>query len=103
MENAARMQAPRYGWAAGLLATLLVVIIPIVLFVPGSKPPADQPWAAVPVRKQHVDHRDLLKGPYESGSEVTRACLECHPNSSTAGDEHRALDLGEQALPDPRS
>jgi octaheme c-type cytochrome (tetrathionate reductase family) len=82
MENAARMQAPRYGWAAGLLATLLVVIIPIVLFVPGSKPPADQPWAAVPVRKQHVDHRDLLKGPYESGSEVTRACLECHPQSA---------------------
>jgi octaheme c-type cytochrome (tetrathionate reductase family) len=79
----ARVFSPRFIWIAGLLVTLLVIALPVVWFVPWFRPPLDQPWAALAQRPPATDHSALLKGPFASGPEVTRACLECHPNSAS--------------------
>ena len=71
----------KYIWAIGLIVTLLIVVIPIITFVVPDKEVTDDPWATLPVRPPHVDHSDLLTGPYESGQDVTRACLECHEDA----------------------
>ena len=68
----------KYIWVIGLVVTLAVIIIPIVVFASTRNQPKDEPWANVPQRKPHTDHSALLSGPYESGPEVTAACLECH-------------------------
>ena len=65
----------KYIWLIGLIVTLLIVVAPIVAFVSEEPAPSDDPWSTVPVREPHVDHKELLKGPFESGSDVTRACL----------------------------
>ena len=72
----------KYVWIIGLVVTLLIIVTPIVAFVSGESKPSDDPWDGMPVREPHVDHTELLKGPYESGSDVTRACLECHEDSA---------------------
>lgn len=78
------MKNNKYIWAFGLVATLAIIVIPLVLFLPRDQGSTDDPWRYVPVRKSPTDHSPLLPGPYESGSEVTRACLDCH---ETAGHE----------------
>ena len=65
-------------WILGLLGLLIVVIVPIVVFLPRTSKPADDPWAYVPKESVHVDHTDIIRAPFETGQEVTRACLECH-------------------------
>ena len=30
----------------------------------------------------HVDHTNLIEGPFATGPEVTKACLVCHPNAA---------------------
>lgn len=72
----------KYIWLVGLIVTLLIVVAPIVAFVSEDPAPSDDPWSTVPVREPHVDHTELMKGPFESGSDVTRACLECHEDSA---------------------
>lgn len=72
----------KHIWAVGIILTALIILAPIVLFA--SKEPAkrDDPWANVPERLPHTDHSDLLPGPFESGPEVTKACLECHEEAA---------------------
>lgn len=72
----------KYVWIIGLVFTLLIIVTPIVAFVSRDPKPADDPWQGLPEREPHVDHTDLLAGTYESGSDVTRACLECHEDSA---------------------
>jgi len=43
---------------------------------------ADSPWDRMPTPVPHMDHGNLIHGPFGSGPEVTRACLTCHPNSA---------------------
>lgn len=76
------MRQFKYIWIIGLFVTLLIIVVPIVAFISPEEAQADDPWAAVPVREPHVDHSDLLPGPYETGSDVTRACLECHEDAA---------------------
>ncbi|MCP5096577.1 MAG: tetrathionate reductase family octaheme c-type cytochrome [Chloroflexi bacterium] len=59
-----------------------MVVLPITTLVTREPAPSDDPWENVPVRAPHVDHTDLMSGPYETGSDVTRACLECHEESA---------------------
>ena len=40
------------------------------------------PWSKVPERPLHTDHTTFFQEPFDDGPEVTRACLECHPDSS---------------------
>jgi octaheme c-type cytochrome (tetrathionate reductase family) len=72
----------RYTWVAGLTLTLLIIIVPIVLFVSREAAAEQDPWAYLPQRVPHVDHTPLLKGPYETGPDVTRACLACHEDAA---------------------
>ena len=77
----------KYVWVLGLLATLLIVFVPIALLLfPGceEKP---VPWTALTPHPKPTDHRALLKGPFDDGPAVTAACLSCH-EYHTAGHAH---------------
>jgi len=69
----------KYIWIVGLVVTILLVVIPIVTFASRDREPqGDDAWANVPERVEATDHSSLIEGPFESGEEATRACLECH-------------------------
>jgi octaheme c-type cytochrome (tetrathionate reductase family) len=74
------------GWIAGLVFLLALVAIPVWYFtgtddtVAGQVP--DSPWDGVPRRAAPVDHASLMEGPFETGQQVTAACLECHTDSA---------------------
>jgi octaheme c-type cytochrome (tetrathionate reductase family) len=74
------------GWIAGFIFILILIAVPIWYF---TRPPAtvegqvaDTPWDAVPRRAAPVDHSSLLEQPFNSGQEVTRACLQCHEDAA---------------------
>ena len=73
----------KYIWVVGLIVTTLIIIVPIVLVtLPESEAKAD-PWEPIPERNNHTDHTNLFDGPFETGYEVTLACLECHEDAAT--------------------
>jgi octaheme c-type cytochrome (tetrathionate reductase family) len=73
----------KYLWAVGLIATALIIIVPVILVVwPGSEA-APNPWDYVPESNPRVDHSALLQGPFAEGSEVTLACLACHADAAS--------------------
>ncbi len=76
------MKPFKYTWIIGLIVTLLIVVAPTILFITRDTEAADDPWVNVPVRAPHVDHTDLMTGPYATGADVTRACLECHEDAA---------------------
>ena len=76
------MKISKYIWILGIAVTAAVIIVPIVLFVPEQTPPPDDPWTHVPNATVHTDHTGLMVGPYETGMEVTQACLDCHPQAA---------------------
>jgi len=76
------MKDHKYLWIAGLILTLVLIIVPLVIFLPRRATAASDPWAGVPERPIHTDHTFLMKGPFETGQDVTLACLECHPDAS---------------------
>jgi octaheme c-type cytochrome (tetrathionate reductase family) len=64
------MRREKYIWIIGLTATLAIVIVPLVLFLPKASGKMDDPWAHLPQRASHVDHTSLIEGPFDEGSEV---------------------------------
>lgn len=72
----------RRDWIIGLIAIILLVVGPIVIFIgirnSVQAANADNAWAGVPTTVPHTDHSLLMTGPYETGSDVTEGCLECH-------------------------
>lgn len=72
----------KYIWILGLMATFFIVAVPIGFFVAGEPETTGDPWEGVPVRVPPTDHTDLMVGPYETGPEVTAACLECHEDAA---------------------
>ncbi len=77
------MKRPRSYWMLGLFLILLIIILPVAIFWPRSARAKDDPWAHVPTRPVHVDHRDIVQGEFQTGQDVTRACLECHPDAAS--------------------
>lgn len=71
----------KYLWVLGFLLIALVIVVPVALSLPPSEKSED-PWLYVPQRAVHVDHKDIVQGPFETGQEVTRACLECHEDAA---------------------
>jgi len=69
-------------WITGLAVTLAVIALPVAYFWPASAAPRDNPEASLPERPAHTDHADIVAGPFAAGQDVTRACLECHPDSA---------------------
>ena len=74
------------GWKAIFLIVGAALILPIVALLSGDNRVADDPWAFVLEPPSHTDHSTLMHGPYETGEDVTRACLECHE-----GEGHEVL------------
>ena len=68
-------------WIFGLIAIGLLVLIPFVYLQP-RKTQAPEAAAYVPVKRVHVDHRDIVKGVFKTGQDVTRACLACHKDAA---------------------
>jgi octaheme c-type cytochrome (tetrathionate reductase family) len=77
------MEKQRFSWLIGLIGILLVILIPIILIVPQDSPQATlDPWEQVPLRIPHTDHTPIISGPFNSPMDVTRTCLECHPDAA---------------------
>ncbi|MDX1435512.1 MAG: tetrathionate reductase family octaheme c-type cytochrome [Anaerolineales bacterium] len=74
----------RYIWLFGLLGTFALIIVPVFVFLPKTAAPLDDPGSHVPVRSPGTDHSNLLSEPFETGPDVTRACLECHEDAAHA-------------------
>lgn len=89
------------SWVVGVVAILAIIIIPLVIFIPGSSSQED-PWSQMPQHAAHTDHTvAALQKEFTSGEEVTEACLQCHPS---AGDEmllsaHFTWESGPYELP----
>jgi octaheme c-type cytochrome (tetrathionate reductase family) len=82
MQILEKIKKQRYQWLFGLLATLTIIAVPVAIFVPNEEDLRDDPWANVPKRSSHTPHTNLMTGPYESGPQVTEACLECHSEAA---------------------
>jgi len=65
-----------------LALVLLSIAVPLWLLLPRDPDAANDPWETVPANKIKTDHTHLLSGPFASGSEVTVACLACHPDAA---------------------
>lgn len=68
-------------WVFGLLVIGLLIGVPFAYFYP-AKPQSHDPAASIPVKDAHVDHRDIVKGEFKTGQDVTRACLACHKDAA---------------------
>lgn len=77
-----RIKTHRYVWLFGLIGTLTLILGPILLFLPREAVAIDTPQQHLPQRAPHTDHASLLPGPYETGQDVTQACLSCHPDAA---------------------
>lgn len=71
----------KYIWVVGLVITAAIIIVPIVLLIAPEAQAVADPWSNVPQRIPGTDHSALMTGPYETGRDVTLACLECHEES----------------------
>ncbi len=69
-------------WTLGLIGILLLIIVPVLYFLPRAQK-ASRPADYLPVKAVHVDHSDIVKGEFQTGQDVTRACLECHADAAT--------------------
>ncbi len=72
----------KYIWAIGLGITFLIIAMPIIIFAGQETEMSADPWDSVPVRVPHTNHANLITGEFESGSDVTKACLECHEDAA---------------------
>ncbi|MHC4452425.1 MAG: tetrathionate reductase family octaheme c-type cytochrome [Planctomycetota bacterium] len=57
---------------------LLIGALVVWAALPPAPAAGDDPWAHVPHAAPHVDHSELVAGPFSDGPAVTRACLRCH-------------------------
>jgi octaheme c-type cytochrome (tetrathionate reductase family) len=71
------------SWTLGLLGILLVILVPVLYYLPRANTPSNNPADYLPEKPVHVDHKDIVKGEFKTGQDVTRACLECHEDAAT--------------------
>ena len=76
------MRNYKHTWLVGTLLSLAIILIPILIALPPQVALIDDPGSQLPKVMTHVDHSSLLEVPFETGQEVTNACLACHENSS---------------------
>jgi len=80
------MKDSQNGWIGGLIFILVLIAVPVWYFTQtetvaeGQMP--DTPWDYMPRRAAHVDHKDLFEGTFETGPQVTQACLSCHEEAA---------------------
>jgi octaheme c-type cytochrome (tetrathionate reductase family) len=71
------------SWTLGLVGILLLILVPVLYFLPRAHQSSTNPEDYLPVKAVHVDHSDIVNGDFETGQDVTRACLECHEDAAT--------------------
>lgn len=76
------MNKPKPSWILGLCGILFVLAAPVSFFWPREASSFDSPRQNLPVRGVHVDHQDIIQGPFETPQDVTVACLQCHPDAA---------------------
>jgi octaheme c-type cytochrome (tetrathionate reductase family) len=73
------------NWIIGILVTALIFAIPILLFVGIPKATGqqvDNPRANLPQHPVPTDHSGFFENAdFKTGQDVTKACLECHPEA----------------------
>jgi octaheme c-type cytochrome (tetrathionate reductase family) len=69
-------------WTLGLFGILLVMLVPVLYFLPRAKAASANPSDYLPEKTVHVDHADIVNGEFKSGQDVTRACLDCHEDAA---------------------
>jgi octaheme c-type cytochrome (tetrathionate reductase family) len=77
-----KMEKPKHSWLLGLGFLLLIFIIPIIIFLPKTPKPKENPWIDINKKRAHLDHSPFFKEAFQKPQDVTRACLECHPNAA---------------------
>ncbi|MBM3151802.1 MAG: tetrathionate reductase family octaheme c-type cytochrome [Chloroflexi bacterium] len=70
-------------WILGLIGILLIIAAPVVVFWPEERSSGNDPADFIPEHAVHVSHADIVQGPLETPQDVTRACLECHPEAAS--------------------
>ena len=70
-------------WTLGLLGIVIVILVPVLYFLPRADRTSTNPVDYLPEKPVHVDHADIVKGEFKTGQDVTRLCLECHPDAAT--------------------
>ena len=71
------------AWTFGLLGISMLILVPVLYFLPRANQPASNPADYLPIDPVHVDHKDIVKGEFKTGQDVTRACLDCHEDAAT--------------------
>ena len=69
-------------WTVGLLGIIMVILVPVLYFLPRANKPSTNPEDYIPTQPVHVDHKDIVQGEFTTGQDVTRACLECHEDAA---------------------
>lgn len=69
-------------WILGLAGILAIIVVPLIYFLPRPAAPRDDPTAFLPKHPVHTSHADIISGSLLTPQDVTRACLECHPESA---------------------
>jgi octaheme c-type cytochrome (tetrathionate reductase family) len=72
----------KYTWLFGLIATALLIAVPVALFASKDPTPPPNPWQFLPPSVPETSHVGLIRGPLETGADVTKECLRCHENSA---------------------
>ena len=70
-------------WTLGLLGIILVILVPVLYFLPRANKPSTNPKDYLPTKAVHVDHKDIVQGDFKTGQDVTRACLVCHEDAAS--------------------
>lgn len=88
-------------WILGLFGILLVILVPIIYFLPRDNKLSVNPRDYLPDKPVHVDHKDIINGEFTTGQDVTRACLECHEDAGTQvmGTTHWTWESKEYNVP----
>jgi octaheme c-type cytochrome (tetrathionate reductase family) len=70
-------------WTIGLLSIIIVILVPVLYFLSDApEGPSSNPIDYLPEKPVHVDHADIVRGEFQTGQDVTRACLECHEDAA---------------------
>lgn len=70
-------------WTLGLVGIIMVILLPVLYFLPRLDKPSTDPADYLPKKPVHVDHKDIVKGEFTTGQDVTNACLACHEDAAT--------------------
>ncbi|MFC2028687.1 tetrathionate reductase family octaheme c-type cytochrome [Chloroflexota bacterium] len=76
------MKKFKTSWTFGSLGILAILLVPVVYFWPRQLQKSQDPWDFVPPHSTHTNHANIVQGPFETGSDVTLACLECHADAA---------------------